>query len=77
MNAQEFPEAAGRVDAKSQELIDEFHKYRDGIMAENPNDPKLTNERIIFESWAIQKIAGLQVVILDLVKQVNASSKGK
>lgn len=77
MSESKFPEIAGKVDAKSQELIVEFHAYRDGIMAENPNDPKLTDERILFESWTIQKIAGLQCVVLDLVKQVNASPKGK
>jgi hypothetical protein len=69
------PEDANRVDAKSQELMAEFHAYRDEIMAGNPDDPKLSNERIIFESWALQKIAGLHCVVQDLVKEVYGTKK--
>jgi hypothetical protein len=57
-------------EAKSNELMAEFYRHRDEIMAESPDDPKL-NHRNIFESWAIQKIAGLQCVVLDLVRQVD------
>ena len=64
-------EIAQNVDAKSEELMQEFFHYRDEIVAENPDDPQLSNHRIIFESWAIQKIAGLQCLVLDLVKQVD------
>jgi hypothetical protein len=63
-------EIAQNVEAKSNELMAEFYRHRDEIMAENPDDPKL-NHRNIFESWAIQKIAGLQCVVLDLVRQVD------
>jgi len=51
--------------------MEDFYRFRDGIVTENPDDPKLSNHRIIFESWAIQKIAGLQCVVLDLVRQVD------
>jgi hypothetical protein len=71
MDEYELPEAGKRVDAKSNELMAEFFAYRDGIIAENPNDPQQSNPRIIFESWAIQKIAGLQVVVMDLVRELN------
>ncbi len=71
------PEVAKRVDTKSNELIAEFHAYRDGIIAEHPDDPKLTNERIIFESWAIQKIAGLHCVIEDLLAEVHGRKNPK
>jgi hypothetical protein len=74
MNEPIFPEVAGRVDAKSKELIAEFRAYRDKIVAENPDEPELTNERTIFESWAIQKIAGLHCLVLDLVKQQEQAS---
>ena len=65
------------MDAKANELIAEFRAYRDGIIAENPLDPKLTDERIIFESWELQKIAGLQCVVLDLVNEVNKKQNAR
>ena len=72
-----LPGVAERVDAKSYELMNEFHAYRDEITAENPDDPKLTNERILFESWVLQKIAGLHCVVQDLVKEVHGTKKRK
>jgi hypothetical protein len=71
MDEYELPEAGQRVDAKSAELMAEFFAFRDAIIAENPNDPHQSNPRIIFESWAIQKIAGLQVVVMDLIRELN------
>lgn len=68
-------EIAQNVEAKSNELMGEFFRYRDEIMAESPDDPK-SDRRNIFESWTIQKIAGLQCVVLDLVRQVD-ELKGK
>jgi hypothetical protein len=70
MNELTGHEIGQKAEAKSNELIAEFYRYRDEIMAESPDDPKL-NHRNIFESWAIQKIAGLQCVVLDLVRQVD------
>jgi hypothetical protein len=67
----ELPKAGERVDAKSNELMAEFFAFRDSIIAEDPNDPQQSNPRIIFESWAIQKIAGLQLVVMDLVRELN------
>jgi hypothetical protein len=69
------PENAKLVDAKSEELMAEFYAHRDAMKAENPDDPKLTNDRILFEGWAIQKIAGLHCVVLDLVKAVYGKKK--
>lgn len=71
------PEVASRVDAKSNELMVEFHTYLDGIIAENPGDAKQTDERIIFESWAIQKIAGLQCVAEDIIKGASGIRKNR
>lgn len=68
-------EIAQNVEVKSSELMGEFFRYRDEIMAESPDDPK-SDRRNIFESWTIQKIAGLQCVVLDLVRQVD-ELKGK
>jgi hypothetical protein len=69
-------EIARNVAAKSNELMAEFYRYRDEIRSENTEDPQLSNQQTIFESWAIQKIAGLQCVVLDLVRQVD-ELKGK
>jgi len=77
MKQQASPEVAKQQDARSQELIEEFNVYRDEIIAENPDDPKLSNPRIIFESWALQKIAGLQCALQDLAKEVHKKGKRK
>lgn len=69
MDEYDLPNAGKRVDAKTEELMAEFFAYRDASIAEDPNDP--LDPRMIFESWAIQKIAGLQVVVMDLVRELN------
>jgi hypothetical protein len=69
-------EIAQNVEAKSNELMGDFFRYRDEIKSEKAEDPQLSNQQTIFESWAIQKIAGLQCVVLDLVRQVD-ELKGK
>lgn len=51
-----------KVDARSERLSDEFfahwEKCRQGGM---------TDQRVVFEGWAIQKLAGLQLLVEDLV----------
>ncbi len=61
------PHIAAQINQKSNELIKEFHKHREGVVGANP---QMTDERKIFEGWAIQKIAGLQCLVLDLVGRV-------
>ena len=54
------------VDAKSEELIQEFLQHCAEVQAKNP---ALTDQRKIFEGWVIQKIAGLQVTVLKIMEQ--------
>ena len=61
------PSELAEVNAKSDELIAEFRAHKDEFIAANPT---LTDEHKIFKGWAIQKIAGLQCVVLDLVSRV-------
>jgi hypothetical protein len=53
-----------RVDEMSTKLITEFQQYRARCKAEDAATSQ--DERTLFESWAIQKIAGLAVTTLAL-----------
>lgn len=56
-----------QVEAISDELMNEFFKHAGDFKRENP---KLKDDNIIFQGWAIQKIAGLQVVASNLAERV-------
>ncbi|MCI0538402.1 MAG: hypothetical protein L0Z50_24610 [Verrucomicrobiales bacterium] len=60
--------AIREIDAKAQELIQEFQNHVRACQAtqEGHLDP-----RKIFEAWAIQKIAGLQYTVLHLAEKLN------
>jgi hypothetical protein len=68
-----FDERA-EVTAKSDELIAEFRAHQKEFIAANPT---LTDENKIFRGWAIQKIAGLQCVVLNLVERVIELEQSK
>lgn len=51
-----------KVDEMSAKLIAEFQQYRARCKAEDAATSQ--DERTLFESWAIQKIAGLTVTLL-------------
>jgi len=57
-----------QVDVISNKLMEEFWQHLEECQRENP---ELTDKHIIFEGWAIQKIAGLHHVALNLVKRVS------
>jgi hypothetical protein len=59
----------GQVDAKSKELMREFSQHYQEFIEAHP-DRKDIN--IVFQGWAIQKIAGLQLVVLELGARLNA-----
>lgn len=65
----EFPE----VDSISRQLEAEFWEHVKEVQAHNP---ALTNRRIIFEAWSIQKIAALQSVVLTQNKTINGLIDG-
>jgi hypothetical protein len=63
-------EATGaEVDAKSRELIQEFFQHYKEFTEANPGQE---DKNEIFHGWAIQKIAGLQLVALELARKLNA-----
>ncbi len=57
----------------SEELFDEFLDHRDEVFKRNPK----TDAAIIFQGWAIQKIAGLQCLVESLVSKVSELESGK
>jgi hypothetical protein len=61
--------AIREIDAKTQELMQEFLNHVRDCQALHPEDP---DPRKIFEAWAIQKIAGLQYTVLHLADRLNA-----
>ena len=48
------------VDSRSIELSKEFREHKDEFIKEHPT---ATDSNIIFQSWAIHKIAGLQLQV--------------
>ena len=57
-----------QVDQRSEELIREFISHFKKYVAVDPSAADRKNE--VFESWAIQKIAGLQLAIEHLLRNV-------
>ena len=49
------------VDARSANLIAELREHVEDVQRQYPD---ITDERKIFESWVIQKIAGLQLAVV-------------
>jgi len=59
-----------RINERSIELIKEFDVHRKEVREiSNSNSD---NDRLIFESWAIQKIAGLHVIIEEINEKLNS-----
>jgi hypothetical protein len=57
-----------KVDAISNELIEEFWEHVEECKRTNP---QMTDPNIIFQGWAIQKIAGLHGLTLNLVERIS------
>jgi hypothetical protein len=72
------PEHAAEIDARSEKLQAEFlehaAEFRERLKAERADllgaNGRLNKSRV-FEGWAIQKIAGLQLLVLNLVSRVQ------
>ena len=57
-----------QIDAQTNELLKEFAEHWTDCRALGPIE--VNNERsTIFEGWALQKIASIQLLIIELVKQ--------
>jgi hypothetical protein len=72
-NSDEIKKGTDKVDEKTQELITEFHAHYSEYIKLRPEDSDRKDE--IFQAWVIQKIAGIQISILELVDRVNSLLK--
>ena len=57
------------IDRKSNQLIDEFQNHYSKVIAEFPEATDRKDE--IFQSWVIQKIAGIHFAIEKLSENIN------
>ena len=62
------PKNRREIEAKSDELMQEFFQHVRKYQATHPGDH---DPRKIFEAWAIQKIAALQYTVLHLTDTIN------
>ncbi len=69
----EIKNGTDKVDEKTNELIMEFHSHYEEYIKLRPEDKDRKDE--IFQAWIIQKIAGIQVGILELVESLNSFIK--
>jgi hypothetical protein len=69
----EIKKSTDKVDEKTQELITEFHAHYEEYIKLRPDDRDRKDE--IFQSWVIQKIAGIQISVLELVVHINSLLK--
>lgn len=58
-----------QVDLKSAELIEEFSEHIKQYAKLHPEQEAQKDE--IFQGWIIQKIAGLQLSILEIANSIN------
>ncbi|MBW2198864.1 MAG: hypothetical protein JRF58_13705 [Deltaproteobacteria bacterium] len=69
----EIKNGIDKVDEKTNELIMEFHSHYEEYIKLRPEDKDRKDE--IFQAWIIQKIAGIQVSILELAESLNSLIK--
>jgi hypothetical protein len=67
-------EAEAQADARATELILEFQEHLAEFSEAQPEHAD--RKREIFEAWAIQKIAGLQLCVEHMVEQHNRHVQG-
>lgn len=53
------------IDQRSKVLMDEFFEHREEMKGTVP-DP-----RLVYEGWMIQKVASLQLLVMELTAQLN------
>lgn len=58
-----------RIDERAEKLIEDFDGHRKEV--KNVSGLEDSNDRLIFEGWTIQKLAGLQVILEDLSEKIN------
>ena len=67
-------EAGRQADARAHALMLEFHAHLKECTALHPGHTG--KERQIFEAWAIQKIAGLQLCVEHISEQLDRHIRG-
>ena len=67
-------EAEQQVEARADELIHAFNAHFEEFAEAHPEHAE--KKREIFEGWAIQKIAGLQLCVEHISEQLNAHMQG-
>ncbi|WP_103867431.1 hypothetical protein [Aquimarina sp. I32.4] len=60
----DFNSLTDKIDTQAEEMIKDFKDHLSSVKEIHPK----VDDRAIFEGWAIQKIAGLQVIIQELTK---------
>ncbi len=63
------------IDQKSNLLIDEFENHYSEVVTQYPEAVEKRAE--IFQSWTIQKIAGIHLSIEKLAEHINLITKNK
>ncbi len=61
------PNLGRHVDARSDELLEEFEQHAEEYLRHDPG----ADQREIFDGWALQKIACLQLAVEALAHQLN------
>ncbi|MBU0698614.1 MAG: hypothetical protein KKE59_04205 [Proteobacteria bacterium] len=69
----EIKNGTDKVDEKTNELIMEFHSHYEEYIKLRPEDKDRKDE--IFQAWVIQKLAGIQISILELTESINSLFK--
>jgi hypothetical protein len=60
---------AEKVNAQSAELFAEFRQHVQEVQRAQPG---ATDKFIIFEGWIVQKVAGLQALVIELSERIAA-----
>ena len=63
-----------QINARSEELMQEFFRLFQEL---TKADPDRTDLNIVFQGWAIQKIAFLQLAILELESDLNRGARSQ
>ena len=67
-------EAERQAEERAHALMLEFHAHKEEYTELHPEHAD--EERQVFESWAIQKIAGLQLCVEHIAEQLNRHARG-
>ncbi len=67
-------EAERQAEARADELIREFQAFYEAYREAHPEHAE--KKREVFEAWALQKIAGLQLCVEHISEQFNLHVQG-